>query len=73
MEKLPGISILTTSRSKVQNLGEITECLYELKPLTNNFSIQLLEKKCLRKITELEIKELFEVPAPMQQAYKTPF
>ena len=39
MEKLPGVSILTTSRQKVQNLGEITERVYELRQLTNNFSI----------------------------------
>ena len=63
--KLPGISILTTSRQKVYNLGEITECLYELSQLSNCFSIKLLEKKCLRKITDDEIKELFEVPAPV--------
>lgn len=73
LEKLPGISILTTSRSKIQNLGEITECLYELQQLNNNFSIKLLEKKCLRKITEDEIKELFEVQTPTQIAFSTPF
>ena len=73
LEKLPGISILITSRQKIQNLGEITECIYLLKQLTNDYSIQLLAKKALRVITEEEIKELFEVPAPMQQAYKTPF
>ena len=73
LEKLPGVSVLTTSRQKVSSLGEITECLYELKQLTNTFSIQLLEKKCLRPISEAEIKELFEVPAPMQRAYNTPF
>lgn len=28
LDKLPGVSILTTSRQKIQNLGEITECLY---------------------------------------------
>lgn len=39
MEKLPGVSILTTSRQKVQNLGEITERVYELRQLTNSFSI----------------------------------
>jgi len=33
----------------------------------------LLEKKCLRTFTVEEIKELFEVPAPMQRAYNTPF
>ena len=31
LERLPGISILTTSRSKIiRNLGEITECIFEL-------------------------------------------
>ena len=39
LEKLPGVSILTTSRQKIQNLGDITECLYQLKQLTNSFSI----------------------------------
>ena len=73
LEKLPGVSILTTSRQKVQNLGEVTECLYELKQLSNSFSIELLEKKCLRAITEDEIRELFDAPAPVHQAYKTPF
>ena len=65
LEKLPGVSILTTSRQKVQNLGEVTECLYELKQLSNSFSIELLEKKCLRAITEDEISELFDAPAPV--------
>ena len=73
LEKLPGIQILITSRQKIQNLGEITECIYPLKQLTNDYSIQLLAKKALRVITEDEIKELFDVPAPMQQVYKTPF
>jgi len=31
LEKLPGVSLLSTSRQKIQNLGEVTECLYELK------------------------------------------
>ena len=73
LEKLPGVSILTTSRQKIHNLGDITECLYELRQLTNSFSIKLLEKKCLRQITSEEVKELFEVPDPMQKAYNTPF
>ena len=64
LEKLPGISILTTSRSKIQNLGEITECIFELQQLSKNYSIKLLEKKCLRKITDEEIKELFDVQPP---------
>ena len=61
LEKLPGVSVLTTSRQKIHNLGEITECVYELRQLTNSFSIQLLEKKCLRPINESEVKELFDV------------
>lgn len=73
LEKLPGISILTTSRSKISNLGEITECIFELQQLSNNYSIKLLERKCLRKITDEEIKELFDVQPPDQVAFATPF
>ena len=39
LEKLPGVSVLTTSRQKIHNLGETTECVYELRQLTNSFSI----------------------------------
>ena len=60
LSKLPGLSILMTSRDKISNIGEITEKLYEMQALSNQFSIELLEKKALRLITSEEIKELFE-------------
>ena len=61
-----------TSRDKISNIGEITEKLYEMEALSNQYAIELLEKKALRKITTEEIKELFEYKN-VQKGGGTPF
>ena len=63
LQKLPGLTVLMTSRDKISNLGDITEKLYEMESLSNQYSIELLEKKALRRITTEEIKELFDYKA----------
>ena len=70
LQRLPGLTVLMTSREKIQNIGEITEKLYEMQALSNLFSIELLEKKALRQITTEEIKELFD---HQQKSSATPF
>jgi len=51
LEKLPNIKILATSRDQIQDLGELTEKVFQLRELSKNYTIQLLERKALRPIT----------------------
>ena len=61
-ENLSHLKILTTSRDLINNLGEMTEKVIELKHLTKNHTIQLLKKKLGReKFDVKEEKELMEL------------
>jgi len=61
LERLSDLKILSTSRDLINDLGEITEKVHELKHLSKNHTIQLLEKKSRRDFNSQEIKELFEL------------
>ena len=61
LERLSDLKILSTSRDLINDLGEITEKVHELKHLSKNHTIQLLEKKSRRDFDSNEIKELFEL------------
>ena len=69
LDKNQGLKILATSRQKINNLGEITEKVFELKELDSSYSIQLLEKKAGRKIEKDEIEELFNRKPPKNMSF----
>ena len=50
LESLPSLNVLSTSRDPIQDIGEITEKVYELDHLSNADTILLLEKKAGRVI-----------------------
>lgn len=68
-----GAKILATSRDQIQNLGDITEKVYQLRELSNNFTIQLLEKKALREIGQGEIDEILAMKQAKKALYDKPF
>lgn len=73
LEKVPDLKVLTTSRDQLGNIGEITEKVFRLPELNNSFTVELLEKKSLREITNEEVTELLQYrPDTTKRLFEVP-
>jgi len=65
------VRILTTTLFPIGQIGDITENKIEIKELTPNFSIELLQRKAMREITKQEIDELLKTIS-LRQLHSNP-